>query len=113
MIYGLSIEGSFCLLFQVVVIVALIYTHLSVVDFKDTVDQIFKKVPVVADNNNGTFELLKCFQQDFTAAMSKWFVGSSSIRKLMGLANREANITRLFSPPDRIEIFFSTSSPEN
>ena len=43
--------------------------------------------------------------------MSRWFVGSSSIRKLALLTITFANATLAFSPPLRILIFLSASSP--
>src|SRR3989338_8539856 len=45
--------------------------------------------------------------------ISRWFVGSSRTSKFTGCDKIQASSTRDFSPPDKTEIFFSTSSPEN
>ena len=45
--------------------------------------------------------------------MSKWFVGSSSIRKLAPDSIIFDNTQRTFSPPDRTFTDFNASSPEN
>ncbi len=45
--------------------------------------------------------------------MSKWFVGSSSIRKFTGSSRSLIMARRLRSPPDSTLTFFSEASPPN
>ena len=44
-------------------------------------------------------------------AMSRWFVGSSIMRKLCGTVRIFARQSRVFSPPERAETGLSTASP--
>ncbi len=52
-------------------------------------------------------------QRESIEYMSKWFVGSSSSSKFASVPMIFPSITRLRSPPESTEIFFSAKSPEN
>jgi hypothetical protein len=43
---------------------------------------------------------------------SRWFVGSSSSRRLLGFRSILARASRFLSPPERTATFLFTSSPE-
>ena len=61
-------------------------------------------VPSNADSDSSSISFV---------ARSRWLVGSSSTRKFGGFNSMRAITRRVFSPPDSMRTFLSTSSPEN
>ena len=77
-----------------------------VVDFPDRVCQFRNKIPVVAYKNQRAFIFFSASTSNSTLCMSRWLVGSSSIRKLALLVITFASATLAFSPPLSTLIFF-------
>ena len=52
-----------------------------------------------------TLNFLMALPNASMVSMSKWFVGSSKMRKLGTCANKTANATLDFWPPDKLQIY--------
>ena len=98
--------------FQVFIIGHLLINQTVRRDFNDTVCNCLNELMVMGCENHGTFKLISPLLTAVMDSKSKWLVGSSSKSTLEPLSIILESMQRTFSPPDRTEAFFITSSPE-
>lgn len=91
-----------------------IFFDFFVVNVKNFVGNLIKKIAVVRMMTyDGSFKSWRASIRISFDSISRWFVGSSMIRRLFDLISSFAKATRAFSPPESTWIRLKTSSPSN
>ena len=94
------------------IITAFKHFYFMVVDFPDRVCQFRNKIPVVAYKNQRAFIFFSASTSNSTLCMSRWLVGSSSIRKLALLVITFCECHPGFFPTTQYRYFFYIISAE-
>lgn len=84
---------------NIIIVIAEIFGYTVLIKHKHSICQLIDKITVMADYEQSTAIVGKCFSSSSLDAESRWFVGSSSKRKLLPLSISFASEILALSPP--------------